>query len=1783
MSDVKRFTKKPTPAPIKPAAPKEPVVKSKTVTTALPVVPEPIVTAPMNISADMLGLHKKAEPTISVAPAGLTHTTKTSTIKKPTLQITSAPELPEGTLDIVGEVPTIGKPNAPSTPLAKAQVKGIEKMEERGADLLAASEFIKREIAANPVVRQVDLDLRNNSGLGTAAKDVNDVADKMAARAMSREKLIRGMPSDGELPSDVSGKIKDDARTEAIRVVSAYKTLGWWSGPIVFDENKKIENPTFGDIAGAYLAPHKNVVGYKDGEAVVESENPAEYLLNTWNQGLIGPLVATGIPDVVAQSDIPFVGSGVKKGSKPATLPRSIEEAKKKAFESLSTRRTFNDVMNDAGTNYQVLNAVLPPDAAELVGAGQQMFIGQGSDVAATFAFDPFGVLISKGLKLAKGASNFVRVTTSVEREAKLASDALRSIEKESIIAKGIAEAEPTIVAAGSKPVMSRAIRAQEEAAKASEIAESYSPALKKELDNRTLAALGDEARASEDIQPLIARIANDMNNSGVVQNAVTVEGALKLARDSIAKDIESASAANASLDTIWIGERAVRDSDNLPALYEAIDRARSKAVTSLIEDLSKPASAVKTGKEQIGSYDVLARSLGIVKTDSKIARKLEAGIKNGKVELSPTASAAFKEQISKATGHVIPDTLVPKGIVTEKALSDVDKWVSSVEKITSSAASNAKRSQEILSKKITPATIRERFKVSPIKDAVGTSEHLKSLIVGAGESVASVATPIGSAIKAAVLGADETKPIIDAGFNKQIYKATSEAARVQETILGDVANLTSEDQMFAYLVGAKTGNDFQNSMTVTRGMNLFDLYRQSMHAGTISGSSLGNLARSFVPEGTMLTEAQSKRIVESLRAIRDDDTPATYIARLIETTGDALPDSSVALAIGSQGTHKATAIIATQGAALPIYEKNLGEGVVMSSDQYSSLVDYWTGGVINLSRKERKAALGESAGYSAGGTIDPESYRSLESARAASLQEIVPGAQFEKVKIKAPVDKQSEYAAKALSSESAKAAKTSDRAEFNLDKALQERADLLNKKTVNVVKYTKKAEAVERNIVAAEDAAMSADDLAKLRDAAAEKASSIAGSRTDAIAELHPNIVGAIGTDIYIPAPVREAMEKAINQALSKQDTPAFMKQMLTIFKRGVTRGINLLNVKHHYNNLWGDGEQIFVSHGAKVAARSQMENLLQEIMATPLFGQLEQISQRSLGNVPIQHDVLAVGEQVLPILAGQKKAPIFPELFEKIRSAATKKLPILDDILGTGQSFVEVNTLLDGAPSHIRIGGKSYFVPDLKKAMIEGGVLDGQDVGELAGAVKLTTETNGVSRAIDILGGDNFVAKSSQEIAEQISQRRRVGLFRILLESGATPEEAAKGVVTALYDYRHSMTDFERNNVGWVIPFWSWQKNNNRQVFGAMASPSGAARMRAYHMGIGYAADDISKGIEAYQNRDTGGSDADEYGALISQMKKEDEQLYGKYNLAIKLLKDAGITDPSEIQWELTDIDRRSALRQAASSHDVGFTEEDINEWAKYMAGFGNIIPLSERPVSQYNSSKTAIRVKSKVGSDSSTWADFMLFYLPESGTVSALNWAGAAVATTLGIASVAREAVGGPQATAQGPGTIVNDLIRPDRVAMLNVVISQMPFTTTKAPTSKVASERLGRQLAKYDMVEKKAGGYYITNPAMYSIWNYSAPGKSFSELDKALALFEEGLKNDKDPNSDEMKSFARFINNWFGVASESVHPDSVITNRMYSTKDNVNVLKKTGSKIEYDSSSGEAAPESAVMEK
>ena len=1608
---------KPQPTPVAPAA-SAPPARAAAAPRVAPAAPAPVASKPRSSSSK-----KNAWPTMPSAEdiqrrLDARSTPATTALPMPTATPVQVGEDRSGMTHMSSR--SQGPGEFPAEEAARIEAD-LQESRDRGAAYQRATSDVQKWMSDDDFSKRVR-GISYGTGLGARSSDASTyIRDRGVYLTNKAVDAAGGSAAVSPQQKDAFAR---DAQQQALRELGALKTVGLWSSTIVLPEEQKpqsemteeekavanraptvgdwVEGTVWGDNSKAAFKPRVEYLGNdKSGAPVFRQESPASYAMGLLSTG-ITPVVATGVPDYLAQKTF-----GKRPGAEEAEL-LAPWDAKfgKRAEGMLRERRLYSDVAQD--TN--------PESTA---GAVAVTLLGLTGDVRSP---DPItGLALPVALKSGRKAMQLARLSEDVVGEAGRASrlvdeaatrgtaafdaaertalDALTDAAKEESAIKAaqragtatkeeLAEGLRNAAASKSYARMQRLESAADTLADVERAASKNGPGLARVLNERTLAAAGDIIRRSPNrnrLEEVITRATSEQplvaGSRAVVPR--TPAELLDAVKFSIARDASGGGAVLTKKGMVGLDTRAMQDINVLDELVDVFREAHTDAATSLLADL-RPSSGAQVNpfyKGGFGSYDALAQTLRDVEPVSvraadKARDVADRAVRTGKLVLDEDQKAAFVQHVLDRTGVKVPDTLLPTGALTATDLARIDAHI----------AANLPREVDTaaaLASRVRSPNLTERWGFDPKNVVV----HGAQTILDRMSSATSMA---GKGIKTLLTGADETKAWRDAGLNEHMRQASIEATRTVEAAVSDVAKLKSDEAVYAYLnsttrtprghVAPVGGNVPSEALTS------WELYQQAAHVGLVPESAVKQTARVLVPEGIVLS-AEQERALDDLAermTARAFSTPEAFMLELErEMNRMSLPIRE------KGGAHALGALAAAGGQTIPVWERWLGSGVVLSEHQHRALVDYWMGGV------------GEARGATRSGPAAIQRLRSLDDARFADTHAVT-------------VDPTDAYTSQML----------------------------------------------------------------------------YKGPGSD----LLQSLMSFNGTKLYVPTKLREKLADSLVAAAKAPETPDVMKWYLRLFARGVTRGTWVTNARHHLFNYYGDFEQIAVTHGWDVALRSQTETLLQQVMSVPVLGQVAQMA----GKGRFQRGVLAAGEQLAPIITS-------------LRKAAAEKSPVLDRLLWTAQTHADVNLILDGSDAVVRLGGKAYTYRDLRAAAVRGGVFDSFDVAELA--EHIGAESPGTfSKVLE----KNALSQSVQDVAEGISERRRLGLYRILLDHGATPDEAAKGVVSALYDYRNSLTQEERGMLRWFLPFWSWQKNANRQMLSAMLTPQGAYRIRALALGSEKMAEIAATTL----------SDEDDYHMLVGQMDSSAKDLYMKQ---LAYLRGIGMPDDKLSIFLSRDVLPPDWETWPAEAGGVSRPSmDDFNTLRSYA-----IRPLAALSVPSYYADRPMLPLRNKVPDPASPDFDrFYAYLLPPSASEAVFNWTG-----TLGGATLTMmrsiPGISDKSSSERNPAVVAQELLDVARSPVLGPVIASQTNVERPGPPTKLKSTTLGAFLSDMDAASppsKEGGKYTIEGPWWQALYS-TMP---VQDVDRALGLAEAYM------NAGQPDAARAILESTFGVPSADFVP-------------------------------------------
>lgn len=557
-----------------------------------------------------------------------------------------------------------------------------------------------------------------------------------------------------------------------------------------------------------------------------------------------------------------------------------------------------------------------------------------------------------------------------------------------------------------------------------------------------------------------------------------------------------------------------------------------------------------------------------------------------------------------------------------------------------------------------------------------------------------------------------------------------------------------------------------------------------------------------------------------------------------------------------------------------------------------------------------------------------------------------------------------------------------------------------------------------------------------------------LASKMTDAEAESMEALHRLVRNETYIPTMVRERLAKKVDQLTAKASTPQG-STLLSMWKLGITRGSIAPKPGYFINNIAGNLEQVYNRFGLNTALQSAARSELSNILAVGVGGG--------------QGLVAGAKSVALSALAGTERGKAAVNAIARLSSAAPEKVARL---LNIGSMRLEVNKLLDGTDETLRVGNSLYTYKELREAAVRGGVYDGMDVAELGKEVSNLGKVFGLP------------AEGVAHIAETIGTRQRNGLYLTLLESGMKPDDAARGVREALYDYKNVLSEGDKNIVvKYLLPFWSWQKSANRQFIGAMFTPQGAYRIKKWNQAQKVAADWASSWAE----------DGDDVGILAARIPEGDpaRESYTKYkNYREAVEKVSPDTAPTARQWnallwnggENTDVSggkgNTSWMRASDVDPSLHLTQRDVQLLQAYVTPWyseaGMKAYLRDRPqvrvgartyegdVSKRTDLSDAERQRVKLLSPTAGLPDTSAYWhllVPPSGADGAISWGGNLVGAVLTQAVALGSSEAQPSALLVAQGAV-----DPFRAPQVGAVLSTLAGEKADTPVSEATAKTL-----------------------------------------------------------------------------------------------------------------------------
>tara|TARA_R110000824_G_scaffold16895_5_gene69428 strand:+ start:6729 stop:12938 length:6210 start_codon:yes stop_codon:yes gene_type:complete len=281
-------------------------------------------------------------------------------------------------------------------------------------------------------------------------------------------------------------------------------------------------------------------------------------------------------------------------------------------------------------------------------------------------------------------------------------------------------------------------------------------------------------------------------------------------------------------------------------------------------------------------------------------------------------------------------------------------------------------------------------------------------------------------------------------------------------------------------------------------------------------------------------------------------------------------------------------------------------------------------------------------------------------------------------------------------------------------------------------------------------------------------------------------------GEDIFVPTALYAKLNElsgtivkeleAVNQKMPGSPPGKLaqrLSQFMQLFRTSVTTGLIIPNPRYWVNNVMGDFSQIWLEHGLGTAARLSFQNLPTNLP----FG-------REMHNA-----ITKIGESLegRPFLGSMYNSIINPQL----------------------------NKVFTAPPGTIiRLGdGSSVKVEVLRKMAAEDGMLDTfvaetllrglkDEVAKFDNALNWMTETPGNLK--------KFMTRRQESLAKHatfVQQRQRMALYLDLMSKGASRQQAKKGVLNALYDWKAPLYKMERTFLAQTFTFYRFYKLASKQ----------------------------------------------------------------------------------------------------------------------------------------------------------------------------------------------------------------------------------------------------------------------------------------------------------------------------------------------------------------------------------
>jgi hypothetical protein len=233
----------------------------------------------------------------------------------------------------------------------------------------------------------------------------------------------------------------------------------------------------------------------------------------------------------------------------------------------------------------------------------------------------------------------------------------------------------------------------------------------------------------------------------------------------------------------------------------------------------------------------------------------------------------------------------------------------------------------------------------------------------------------------------------------------------------------------------------------------------------------------------------------------------------------------------------------------------------------------------------------------------------------------------------------------------------------------------------------------------------------------------------------------------------------------------------LFSAWRSSVTTGIGIANPRHWANAMFGDAAQAHVEVGLGMAARRSFQNAFYNI---PFL-------RRHLDSWAVRLGELSKGRPVLGSLTNAVMNPHIAKIWEGSTDKVLTKtggVTSYDEIMRWG---IEDDIL------------ETFHHHDMLETL-------GRSQGPWATILKQ-------AGALQEVTAGHMIA---------VQQRQRMGLYaELIVNKGATRDEASRVVKNAFYDWKHGVTEWELASIAKVSAFYRYHRLAMKQVFRHLAAP--------------------------------------------------------------------------------------------------------------------------------------------------------------------------------------------------------------------------------------------------------------------------------------------------------------------------------------------------------------------------